>query len=178
MKTIIEYAKISSLDINTASEIMTAAINSMGVSAKRAADVWSYLGDATATGSDEIGRAMQKVGGTAGALNVNFEKVSSWIAVVSSKTRESAETIGQSIKSIMARIQSMKENGFDEEDGTKVNQVAKALSAVGVQLMDGQGQFRNFGTVMDELGKKWKDLDSRQKAYISTTVAGTYQQSR
>jgi DNA repair exonuclease SbcCD ATPase subunit len=50
MKTIIEYAKISSLDINTASEIMTAAINSMGVSAKRAADVWSYMGDATATG--------------------------------------------------------------------------------------------------------------------------------
>lgn len=50
MKTIIEYAKISSLDINTASEIMTAAMNSMGVSATRAADVWSYLGDATATG--------------------------------------------------------------------------------------------------------------------------------
>lgn len=50
MKIITEYAKISSLDTKTASEIMTAAINSMGVSATRAADVWSYLGDATATG--------------------------------------------------------------------------------------------------------------------------------
>jgi TP901 family phage tail tape measure protein len=128
--------------------------------------------------ADEIGKAMQKVGGTAGALDVNFEKVSSWIAVISSRTRESAETIGQSVKSIMARIQNMKEKGFDEEDGTKVNQVAKALNAVGVQLMDNQGQFRNFGTVMDELGAKWKNLDSRQKAYVSTTVAGTYQQSR
>jgi soluble lytic murein transglycosylase-like protein len=128
--------------------------------------------------ADEIGRAMQKVGGTAGALDVNFEKVSSWIAVISSRTRESAETIGQSVKSMMARIQSMKENGFDETDGTKVNQVAKALNAVGVQLMDSQGQFRNFGNVMDELGAKWKNLDSRQKAYVATTVAGTYQQSR
>jgi TP901 family phage tail tape measure protein len=178
MKTITEYAKISSLDVSSATEIMTAAINSMGVSAKRASDVWSYLGDATATGADEIGRAMQKVGGTAGALNVNFEKVSSWIAVISSRTRESAETIGQSVKSMMARIQSMKENGFDETDGTKVNQVAKALNAVGVQLMDSQGQFRNFGNVMDDLGGKWKNLDSRQKAYVATTVAGTYQQSR
>jgi TP901 family phage tail tape measure protein len=78
---------------------------------------------------------------------------------------------------MMARIQSMKEKGFDEEDGTKVNQVAKALSAVGIQLMDSQNQFRNFGNVMDELGSKWKNLDSRQKAYVSTTVAGTYQQS-
>jgi TP901 family phage tail tape measure protein len=50
MKIITEYAKISSLDVSTATEIMTAAINSMGVSAKRASDVWSYLGDATATG--------------------------------------------------------------------------------------------------------------------------------
>jgi hypothetical protein len=44
MKTITEYAKISSLDTKSASEIMTAAINSMGVSAQKAADVWSYLG--------------------------------------------------------------------------------------------------------------------------------------
>lgn len=44
MKIITEYAKISSLDVTTASEIMTAAINSMGVSATKAADVWSYLG--------------------------------------------------------------------------------------------------------------------------------------
>jgi TP901 family phage tail tape measure protein len=92
MKIITEYAKISSLDTKSASEIMTAAINSMGVSASRAADVWSYLGDATATGADEIGKAMQKVGGTAGALKIPFEEVSSWIAVVSSRTRESKHT--------------------------------------------------------------------------------------
>lgn len=50
MKTITEYAKISSMDTKTATEIMTAAINSMGVSAQRASDVWALLGDATATG--------------------------------------------------------------------------------------------------------------------------------
>ncbi|PGZ96941.1 phage tail tape measure protein [Bacillus pseudomycoides] len=103
---------------------------------------------------------------------IDFDKVSSWIAVVSSRTREGAETIGQSIKSILARIQNMKEKGFAEEDGTQVNQVAKALAAVDIQLMDSQGQFRNFGDVMDELGAKWDGLDSRQKAYLSTTIAG------
>jgi hypothetical protein len=38
--------------------------------------------------------------------------------------------------------------------------------------VDSQGQFRNFGTVMNEIGAKWNTLDSRQKAYIATTVAG------
>jgi TP901 family phage tail tape measure protein len=128
--------------------------------------------DATATGADEIGKAMQKVGGSAGALNVDFSLVSSWIAVISSRTRESAETIGQSVKSILARVQSLKESGYDSTDGTTVNQVAKALDAVGIKLMDSKNQFRNFGDVMNELGKKWSSLDSRQKAYIATTVAG------
>lgn len=120
---------------------------------------------------------MQKVGGTAGALKIPFEEVSSWIAVISSRTRISAETVGQSVKSLLARVQSMREKGFDETDGTKVNQVAKSLSSVGIKLMDVQGKFRNFGTVMNELGGKWDNLDSRQKAYLATTVAGTYQQS-
>lgn len=109
---------------------------------------------------------------------IDFDKVGSWIATISSKTRESASTIGDSVKSILARVQSLRERGFDETDGTKVNQVAKSLNEVGIQLMDEQGQFRNFGTVMDELGAKWSTLDNRHKAYLATTVAGTYQQSR
>lgn len=173
-----KYAKISSLDFNKAAEILTATTNSMNVDIQRAADVFSYLGDVTATGADEIGEAFQKVGGSAGALNLNFEKVASWIAVLSSRTRESASTIGNSIKSILARIQNLKEKGFDETDGTQINEVAKALATVGIQLVDENGQFRNFGQVMDELGNKWKNLDSRTKAYLATTIAGTYQQSR
>jgi TP901 family phage tail tape measure protein len=63
-----EYAKISSLDFNQAAEILTATTNSMGVDIEHAADVFSLLGDKTATGADEIGQAFQKVGGSAGAL--------------------------------------------------------------------------------------------------------------
>lgn len=72
----------------------------------------------------------------------------------------------------MARYQSLKEKGYAEEDGTQVNQVAKSLKEVGIEIIDQQGNFRNFGIVMDELGKKWKGLSNRQQAYISTTLAG------
>lgn len=178
MKTATIYAKISNMDFIQSAQILTATVNSMGVSAEHAADIYSYMGDATATGADEIGRAMQKVGGTAGAINLEFEKVSSWIATISSRTRESAETIGNSVKSIIARVQSLREKGFDSEDGTQVNQVAKALDRVGIKLIDAKGNFRNFGIVMDELGAKWTTLSNRQQAYIATTVAGSYQQSR
>lgn len=178
MITTTQYAKISALDFRDASQILTATVNSMGVSIQRASDVFAYLGDATATGADEIGIAFQKVGGSAAALDVEFEKVASWIAVISARTRESAESIGNAIKSIMARYQQLKEKGYTEEDSVSVNQVAKALREVGISIVDAQGNFRNFGEVMDELGAKWNTLTNRQKAYIATTLAGTYQQSR
>lgn len=178
MKVATMAAKIANMDFTQTAELLTAATNSMGVSIERASDVFAYLGDATATSYSEIATGFQKVGGTASALNVEFEKVASWIATVSSKTRESAETIGTSFNTILTRMSKLTEQGFDEEDGTKINDVAKALNSVGIELTDANGQFRNFGAVIDEVGQRWSGLDSKQKAYLATTLAGTRQQSR
>lgn len=122
--------------------------------------------------ADEIAKGFQQVGGTANALGVDFEKASSWIATISAKTRESAEQVGVSVKSIMARFQQLREKGYTE-DGIDSNQVSKALDKAGIKAIDEQtNQFRNFGTVMDELGAKWGTLDSRTQAYIATTLGG------
>jgi hypothetical protein len=50
LKTTTEYAKISGLDFKKSAELLTATTNSMNVSIGKAADVFTYLGDATATG--------------------------------------------------------------------------------------------------------------------------------
>jgi len=50
LKETIKYAKISGLEFKEAAEIMTATVNSMNIDIERATDVFSYLGDATATG--------------------------------------------------------------------------------------------------------------------------------
>jgi hypothetical protein len=50
LKLTTEYAKISGLDFKKSAELLTATTNSMNVSVGKAADVFTYLGDATATG--------------------------------------------------------------------------------------------------------------------------------
>jgi hypothetical protein len=134
--------------------------------------------DATATSGGEIGRAMQKVAGQAGALGIPFEKIASYIAVISSRTRESAESIGTSMKSLLARFQNITETGFNEEDETKINDVAKALNSVGIAFTDVNGEIRRFDVVIEELGTKWDKLDSTTQAYLATTLSGARQQSR
>jgi TP901 family phage tail tape measure protein len=167
-----KYAKISNMDFNESAKILTATVNSMGIEIGKASDIFAYIGDATASGADEVGRSIQKMGGTADALNIPLEKAASWVGTLSAKTREGAEEIGNSLKAIMARYQQLRERGFSEEDGMAVNQVAKALGEVNIQIMDSEGNFRNFATVMDELGAKWESLSNREQAYIATSFAG------
>jgi len=50
LRNTIKYAKISGMEFQEAAEIITASVNSMGVETQRAIDIFSYMGDATATG--------------------------------------------------------------------------------------------------------------------------------
>lgn len=172
------YSKIANLDFKQSAELLTAAVNSMGITIERASDVFLLLGDATATSGAEIAKGFSKVGGTANALNIEFEKVASYIAVISAKTRESAESIGTSLNTMFSRMSRITESGFSEEDETRLNDVAKALNEIGIKLVDQEGNFRNFGIILDEVAGKWDGLDSKMKAYIANTIGGVRQQSK
>lgn len=181
LATTTQFAKITNTDFNESVDLLTATVNGMNVDIERAADVMIFLGDATATSGQEIAKGLSKTAGTASALGVEFEKVASWIATISAKTRAVPESIGSSINMILARMSKLNEKGFDEIDGTKINDVAKALGKVDIELQgvgqSGQREFRNFGDVLDELGGKWHGLDKNTKAYLATTIAGARQQS-
>jgi hypothetical protein len=78
----------------------------------------------------------------------------------------------------LARLHSIKETGFNEEDATQVNDVAKALAAVNIQLFDEQGNWIAVSDIFDQLAGKWADLDDKTRAYVTTTLAGTLQQNK
>ena len=177
LKSTIQYAKISGLEFDEAAELITAATNTMEISAKRAADVFAYLGDASASGADEIGIAMQKASASAAEFGLSFEWLGAYIATISEKTRQAPEVIGTSINSIMARLHSIKAKGYNEEDATRINDVAKALSTIDVALMDSEGNWRDMSDIFDDIADKWDTLDSKTRSYIATTMAGTRQQN-
>jgi len=178
MKSIVMYSKISGITLEESNKIITATMNATGRSATEVIDIMSQLGDQTAAGADEIGEALQKVASTADNMGVSLEKASSWIATISSITRESAQNIGNSLKSIMSRYAAIKERGFNDEDATKLNDVTKALTSIGITAVDSMGQLRDFSDVMDDVGERWTSLKKNEQAYLATTMAGTFQRNR
>lgn len=77
----------------------------------------------------------------------------------------------------MARLHSIKQKGFSEEDETRINDVAKALGTIDVALLDSEGNWRDMSDIFDDIAAQWDTLDAKQQSYISTTMAGTRQQN-
>ena len=187
LKNVTMYAKAANVEFKDASEIITAVVNSMGLveqeaedgrnAAQRVADVFLKIGDIAATSGQEIGEAMQKAAASAGAFGVSMEWLASYIATVSETTRQEARTIGTAFNTIIARLHQIKQTGYNQEDETKVNDIAKALSKIDVVLMDQEGNWRDMEDIMVDIAKEWGTLDDKTKSYIATTMAGVKQQN-
>lgn len=178
LRTTTMYSKIANVEFETSAHLLTATVNSMGVEIERASDVFLLLGDSTATSGEEIARGFAKTSGAAAALNLEFEKVASWIAAVSARTRESAETIGTFLNNFLSRISRMTISGFDEEDGTTINDVAKALHRVGIELMDADGNLKDIGKTVDLVASRFHTFNDETKFLIASAMAGTRGLSR
>lgn len=159
------------------SEYLTSVWNSYQVGAdelERYVDIMANLGAKTATSLEEIATSMQKVAATANTVGVSMEQVSSIIATVSSVTRESAESIGTSYKTIFARIGDLKLGKVDE-DGVGLGQISSQLDAIGIKILDESGNLREMGDIIMDLGTKWQTMNQAQKTAVAQVVAGKRQ---
>ena len=48
------------------------------------------------------------------------------------------------------------------EDGTDLNKYSAALSAVGIQIKDTNGDLKDMDVILDELGGRWDTLSRDQ----------------
>ena len=183
----LKMARISGMEAADATNKMTAAIRGFNMelnetSAKRVNDVYSELAAITAADTQEIANAMTKTASIASNAGMEFETTSAFLSQIIETTRESAETAGTAMKTIIARFQELKKapEEIGEVDGEIVdaNKIESALRSVGVALRDGSGQFRELDDVFLELSSKWSGLDKNTQRYIATMAAGSRQQSR
>ena len=187
----LKMARIAGLDAATASDRMTNALRGFNMemdelSAKRVNDVYSKLAAITASNTDEISTAMTKVASLAHNANMEFETTSAFLAQMIETTRESAETAGTALKTVVARFSEVKKLyskgellGQDEEGGEiDVNKVSTALRSAGINLNEYLTGTKGLDDIFIELASKWDSLDKVQQRYIATMAAGSRQQSR
>ena len=176
-----QFAKVAGIDATDAADKLTAAVNGYCLAAEDAslvADKFNKVAAASAADINELSTAFSKAAAQANQAGVGMDNYLAYIATMVEATREAPENIGTSLKTIMSRMQQVKEGGTTEDGETDVNQVETALRSVGVALRDTKGELRDLEEVFAELGPKWQSLDRNTQAYLGTIIAGTRQQSR
>lgn len=187
----LKMARIAGLDAAEATDRMTNALRGFNMTltetnAQRIDDVYSKLAAITASNVDEISTAMTKVASLAHNANMEFETTSAFLAQIIETTRESAETAGTALKTVVARFSEVKDlytkeelTGTDEEgEVIDVNKISKALRTAGIDLNRYFLGTVGLDDIFMELAEKWDSLTNVQQRYIATQAAGSRQQSR
>lgn len=187
----LKMARIASLDAATATDRMTNALRGFNMelnetSAERVADVYSELAAVSATDVNELSVAMTKTASIANSANMEFENTAAFLAQMLETTRESAETAGTALKTVIGRFTEVKElystkqlSGTDENgDVIDVNKVSTALRTAGIDMNEFFTGAKGLDDIFMELAEKWDTLSIVQQRYIATQAAGSRQQSR
>ena len=168
-------AQMSSED---ASEVLTATLNGFQMNADQASkvnDILTSIDLESASDAGGIGSALTKVASQANNAGVSLEKTAAMIATVKDVTQASDETIGNAMKSILARMNNIKAGKFVDDNGEALNDVEKVLNKIGISMRDNNDQFLDSETILDTVADKWESFDKKTQKAVSTALGGTYQ---
>lgn len=170
-----KMARIAGLEAADATDAMTSAVRGFGMavdetSTTRVNDVYSELAAISATDVEELSTSMSKTASLAHSVNMEFENTAAFLAAGIEATRESADSIGTSLKTVLARMNEIKSdpNKIVDVDGETVdaNKVDAALKSVGITMLDANKQFRDADDILLELSSKWDSLSTMQQRYL------------
>ncbi|WP_164509087.1 phage tail tape measure protein [Clostridium rectalis] len=171
-------AKLSGQSTKDVSEQLIAITNGFRMEAKetmKVVDTLSTIDNNAATSFAELAEGMKRSSSSAQMAGVSMEGLSEYIGVVSSTTRKSAESIGESFKSIFARYQDIKQGKKFDAENQPLSNVERSLNKIGVAIRKDATHFKSFSTVIEDLGNKWGNLNDLQKSDIAKSLAGTRQ---
>lgn len=138
------------------------------------ADVMTALGASTASSTDEIAKGIQKFAAISDTVGLSYEYAASALATITATTRESADIVGNSLKTLFSRIQGL-QLGETLDDGTTLNKYSTALAKVGISIKNSNGELKAMDTILNDMGAKWNTLAEDQKMALAQAVGGVRQ---
>lgn len=171
-------SKDAQMDSTQASEVLTATLNGFQMNADQASrinDVLTSIDLESASDAGGIGQALTKVASQANNAGVSLEKTAAMIATIKDVTQASDDSIGNAMKSILARMNNIKAGKFVDDNGEALNDVEKVLNKIGISMRDNNDQFLDSEKIIDNVADKWGNFDKKTQKAVSTALGGTYQ---
>ncbi|WP_086352673.1 phage tail tape measure protein, partial [Bacillus subtilis] len=159
---------ISDLNPTDTVNTLTAAMLNFNVAAGDSISIADKLNEVDnnyAVSTLDLANSIRKAGSTASTFGVELNDLIGYTTAIASTTRESGNIVGNSLKTIFARI------------GNNQSSI-KALEQIGISVKTAGGEAKSSSELIEELAGKWDTLSDAQKQNTSIGVAGIYQLSR
>lgn len=183
LKDSMVLSKVSDLSAADSTQYLTSAMNGYKVAAE---DVMSIVDKVSqvdlysATDAGGLMEAMSRVATTANTAGVSMDKLLGYVATTGEVTQRSMSSIGESFKTIFARMSDIKAQNYElvDEDGTVelLSDVESSLKKVGIDLRKTVTEYNSYDDVLDNLADKWSSLNQVQQNELSKAFAGVRQQ--
>lgn len=177
-ETTVKVANVTGQNAHAVSEQLTAVWNGYKVSANEAEtyiDKLSAVAATTAADLEELSTGISRVASAANIMGVDVDQLNAQLATIVSVTREAPESIGTALKTVYARMSDI-EAGIDSE--TTLGEYTTQMAEMGINVLTAQGNLRDMGDVVEEIGNKWNSLNREQQVSLAQSIAGTRQYSR
>lgn len=172
-------SKVGAMESAEATKNLTSAMKGYGMAVEDVSGIVDKLTaidlKAAVTASD-LAVAMSRTANSANISGVSMDRLLGYLATVEEVTQKSAETIGESFKTIFARMGNIKLGNYMDDDGEDLSDVETVLKNFGIALRDSEGDFRDFSIVLDEVYAKWEQFSGVDKRAVANAFAGTRQQ--
>lgn len=175
----LKAANVTGQSTAEVSEQLTAVWNGYKVSAEEAelyVDKLAAVATTTASDLEELSTGMSKVASAANAMGVDVDQLNGMLSTIISVTRQAPESAGTALKTIFARMGDLELNGEDEF-GVSLGKVSSTLDSVGVKILNVNGELRDMGEVIEEVGNKWNTgaWTNAEKQALAIALAGKRQ---
>lgn len=157
-------SKVGAMESATATQNLTSAMKGYGLAVEDASAIVDRLTaidlKAAVTASD-LAVAMSRTANSANISGVSMDRLLGYLTIAEEVTQKSAETIGESFKTIFARMGNIKLGKYLDDDGEDLSDVETVLKSFGIALRDVDGDFRVFSEVLDDVYAGCKQGDAR-----------------
>lgn len=175
-------SKISNLQAADSTKYLTSAMQGYKVAVNEVVgivDKLSAVDLVSATDAGGLAEAMSRTAEGAQIAGISMDRLLGMIATTGEVTQKEMTSIGESYKTIFARMRDIKDNKLSivGEDGEieDLSNVEIVLDGLGIKLRKSNQEFRNFQDVLDDVASSWDSYSSVQQAAIAKSFSGVRQ---
>lgn len=146
---------------------------------ERIADKFVKLDSSANVTAGKLASAIATTASSAQLAGINIDTLAGYIAALKDTTGKTEQSISTSINTILARMNNIKLNKFEDEiDADEIavnlNNVERMLNNVNIQLRDSKDEFKDADEVIKEVAEHWKDFTSVEQSSIANVFAGVH----